>query len=278
MTIELGPQTNMHGYARDLGTMLSVLSDFWRAPYRAAELSRNAMRARRPEHAWIVLTGDIDPLAVRTLASRLFGGWRVNGPDADAASPAPVAMPPSDRVMTFGAPAPGAKGVLMQSAPGLDDPDSSAMAILNAILGGDGDFDTRLMRDVRVRRGLVYDVASFYEPRHGAMLIEFEGRSRDLAATRAAIRAVVEGLRTGAISAAERERAVRKLLAKALRQEATPDGILDRLSATARERRTPDDLETLAARYAAVSLDDLERVARTRLLPDRIIEIDQGAP
>ena len=278
MTIELGPQTNMHGYARDLGTMLSVLSDFWRTPFRQTARSRDALRARRPEHAWIVVTGDVDPLAVRALTSRLFGGWQVKGPDADPPSPAPNALPSPGSVMTFGAPAPGAMGMLMQPAPGRDDPDSSAMAILNAILGGDGDFDTRLMRDVRIRRGLVYTVASLYDPRHSAMLIGFEGRSRDLAATRAAIRAVVEGLRTGGISPAERERAVRKLLAKALRQEATPDGILDRLSAAARERRTPDDLETLAARYAAVRLDDLERVARTRLLPDRMIEIDKGAP
>jgi zinc protease len=44
-----------------------------------------------------------------------------------------------------------------------EDPDYYALTVMNYILGGSG-FGSRLMDEIRVRRGLAYSVASFFDP------------------------------------------------------------------------------------------------------------------
>lgn len=269
IVVTRGTSLDMHGFARDLPTMLGLVAGVWRSP-------RTSLR---PEQAWLVVVGDVGPLAVRARVTQSFAGWRAAGPP----SPQPSATPPmwlsrngQNRMLTLHVGTPSAVGMLVQPAPGRDDPDSAAMTILNEILGENGDFDSALMREVRVRRGLAYSVGSLYEPADKVLMIMFESPRRDFSATRAAVRAVVERLHTGAISAADAARARHKLVAKALRDESDVSRILERLSAAAREHRAPDDVAALAARYDAVTLDDLRRVARTRLTPDAMAEFAEG--
>jgi predicted Zn-dependent peptidase len=166
--------------------------------------------------------------------------------------------------------------LLMQRAPERDDPDRAAMAILDQVLGANGDLDARLGTEVRRRRGLAYMVGTFYDANDGRFFVLFEAPRARFRAARAAVRDVVGGLQKNPVTSEELERARHKLLAAALRDESDPTGILDRLSTAAREHQPPDDLQTLAARYGAVTLDDVRRVARTRLTPAAMVEFDEG--
>ena len=107
-------------------------------------------------------------------------------------------------------------------------------------------------------------------------MLYFDASRANFEAARAAVRSTVNALRTGTVSAAEVERARRKLLASALRTQASPDGVLDMLENAAEEHRTPDDYATLAALYGKVTASDVERAARAHLHPDRMIEFDEG--
>jgi len=168
------------------------------------------------------------------------------------------------------------RALMMQRAPERDDPDRPAMTLVDEIVGGGGGLDSRLATDVRRQRGLAYLIGSYYDADDGRFFVLFDAPRSRFRAARAAVRAVLSGLRTHPITSEELDRARHKLLAEALRDEADPSGILDRLSAAARERRPPDDLASLAARYDAVTLADVRRVARTRVTPDKMIEFDGG--
>lgn len=125
------------------------------------------------------------------------------------------------------------------------------MSLVDEILGGGGDLDSRLGTEVRRRRGLAYTIGSVYDADRGWFAVMFDASQKRFRAARSAVFDVIAGLKTRPITNEELERARHKLLAAALRDEADPSGVLDRLATAARERRPPDDLLTLAARYDA---------------------------
>lgn len=270
---DAGADIGMHGFAHELPTMLRLIAEPWRS-------ARGGPRFQaHPEHAWIAVTGDVDPIVVRARAAELFGTWHVAA--LPPASPAPERPSksnpqrlPQPMIVRVGTST--VRALMMQRAPAGDDPDRVAMTLLDEIIGGGGDIDSRLVSDVRRSRGLAYTIGTFYDADAGRFYVFFETPRRGFRATRAAVRDVIRGVQTHPVTSEELGRARHKLLADALREQSEPTGILDRLSAAARERRPPDDLQSLAARYGAVTLADVRRVARTRLTPDRMAEFDEG--
>lgn len=273
--IDNGRVVDMHGFARDFPLMLGILRDVWRS-----RLNRiiSAERAPRARHAWIAVTGDVDPQTVRADVTRAFASWhdpltRRSPEPVTSRSPAPT---PSPSITAFGGATPSVSGYFLLPAPARSDRDFAAMMLLDAVLGRNGDFDTRLVHEVRERRGLVYGIGSYYDPRTARLFLYFDSPTARFAAARTAVRDVLERMRSGPITAEERTRAYNKLLGEALRDRSSPDGILDNLSDAARERLAPDDIATLATLYGAVTVADIERVAQSTLRPDRIVEMDQG--
>jgi zinc protease len=59
-----------------------------------------------------------------------------------------------------------------------DDPDWYAAYVMNYILGGGG-FSSRLMAEVRVKRGLAYGIGSFLAPRDHSALFEGQVATRN---------------------------------------------------------------------------------------------------
>jgi predicted Zn-dependent peptidase len=106
--------------------------------------------------------------------------------------------------------------------------------------------------------------------------VHFNTASTQFAAARSAVRDVLSRARSARVSADERTRAYNKLLAEALRERSTPDGVLDTLTDAARKRETPEDIASLAARYGSVTTGDIERVANKTMRLDRIREFDEG--
>ena len=79
---------------------------------------------------------------------------------------------------------PSTQAHILVGQPGLsrDDPDYFALLLGNHVLGGGG-FTSRLMSEVREKRGLVYDVHSYFEPRRVAgpfrIGLQTKGSQRD---------------------------------------------------------------------------------------------------
>ena len=94
IVLDDGAGFGMHAYARELPAMLRVIAELWVPASRAPGRSRPP----RPEHAWIALTGDVDPLAVRARTTELFGAWHVSAsPEPSPSRPRPHRRGPRRR-------------------------------------------------------------------------------------------------------------------------------------------------------------------------------------
>ena len=152
-----------HPYARDVnGSAASV------GGITAADLRGFVKRRLHRPGLVVGAVGDIAPKELRALLDRVFGALPASPVAAAVADTSPIEnggmivsrrkLPQS--VVTFG-----------QVGPKRDDPHWYAALLVNDILGG-GDFRGRLMRDIREKRGLAYEVASDLVPlRHAGLLL-----------------------------------------------------------------------------------------------------------
>ncbi len=118
------------------------------------------------DRLYIAAVGDITVDQLTALVARLMDGL----PDkSNIALPgdAPITLPGGTKVVDYDTP----QSVVTFAQPGIDrdDPDFFAAYLLNQILGGGG-FESRLMQEVREKRGLTYGVYSYLVDRDGAQL------------------------------------------------------------------------------------------------------------
>lgn len=112
------------------------------------------------DRIYVGAVGDITPEALGVLLDDLLGGLPATG--APKPPRADVTIPPGVTVVDFATPQSvalfGQKGIKQS------DPDFFAALILNHVLGG-GSFESRLMNEVREKRGLTYGVYSYLAAR-----------------------------------------------------------------------------------------------------------------
>lgn len=108
------------------------------------------------DRLYVGAVGDISPDELGALLDRLLLDLPETG--APIPGPADVTIPGGVSVVEFDTP----QSVALFAQPGIDqsDPDFFAAYILNHILGGGGS-ESRLMREVREKRGLTYGVYSY---------------------------------------------------------------------------------------------------------------------
>lgn len=144
-----------HPYATSLNGTLDSVASLTRDDLIAAH---DAVLAR--DRIYIGAVGDITPAELGSLLDDLLGGL----PETGAPMPprADVAIPPGVTVVDFATP----QSVALFGQAGIkqSDPDFFAATILNHVLGG-GSFESRLMNEVREKRGLTYGVYSYLAPR-----------------------------------------------------------------------------------------------------------------
>lgn len=121
--------------------------DFHRTHYRAANMS-------------VAIMGDLDRAGAERIAARLADGL----PQGQAPAPLPPVRPAGaggERVIPHHA----TQSHLLVGQTGMtrDDPDYFPLLVGNYILGGGG-FDSRLLIEIRQKRGLAYSAYSYFSP------------------------------------------------------------------------------------------------------------------
>jgi zinc protease len=114
----------------------------------------------RPGNALLAVAGDVDPARLRPQLEKAFGGWAKG-----AVPPRPafkMAALKATRVLIVDKPDLTQATILLGHR-GLRhaDPMWFAATLMNYVLGG-SDFSSRLMTEVRARRGLTYGISSSY--------------------------------------------------------------------------------------------------------------------
>ncbi len=114
-----------------------------------------------PRVSELVLVGAVEEASARPMVERAFAGWR-GGPDGPAVPP-PLAQAASEgKVVVVDRPdQTQAQLRLGGLAYRRGEPETFAAQVMNAALGGG--FTSRLVREVRVKRGLSYGVGTSFE-------------------------------------------------------------------------------------------------------------------
>ncbi|GAA3718187.1 pitrilysin family protein [Sphingomonas cynarae] len=245
-------------------------------------LSRNALlafhdRELAPDTATLVMMGDVTPEQARRLAERHFGGWRRTGePLADTTR---AVAPAKGRVILVDAPGATQSMVLVGQLVGaFDVRRRGAEIVADAALAGG--FDSRINMNLRGDRAWTYNfVGSIADAPTGPRVYSAGGaiETAHTAAAMAEIRREVTALVTTrpitAAELAERRAAAIHAVPPAL----DSDGELIEAMVRANDHDRPlDDARHAGARLAAVTLDEVNRVARETYRPDDLTWVVVG--
>jgi zinc protease len=259
-----------HPYARPVNGTIETVTALTREDLEAA---RQDVLAR--DRVYIGAVGDITPEQLGLLVDDLLGGL----PEEGAAMPprADVSIPEGTTVVDFATP----QSVALFGQPGIaqDDPDYFAAVVLNHVLGG-GSFESRLMNEVREKRGLTYGVYSYLAPRDLA-----EVYMGSVSSANDRIAQAVEVIRDEWAKAAENGVTAEELeAAKTYITGAYPlrfDGnapIANILVGMQMIGLPVDYVATRNDKVEAVTLEDVKRVAGELLQPDSLHFVVVGQP
>lgn len=251
------------------------------SPQSVATITRDDLvaytqRYWRPDLTTIAVVGDLSPQQVRSALESAFGGWQNNGSKPD---PHLMPMPPATRGHDYiGTEANQVYIRLGQPALSRSSPDYDTFLVLNQILGGGGAFESRLWQELRQKRGLVYSVDSSLEADadRGDFRVEFNASPARVIEAVQFVRQQLQLLREQPVSATELQEAKVRLVSNALLDEASSTGQVKQLMDIASNGLPLDYYATLNERFARISAADVQRVARTYLHPERLVEVYAG--
>jgi zinc protease len=233
--------------------------------YRAAYL--------RPDLTTLVVVGDVDPAAVTQAVVARFGDWTATGPRPDFHLPSiPLPRPVRRTVIT------ATQDVSIElGAPALarTSSDFDPLVLANAIYGASGSFESRLFREVREKRGLVYGASSSLDANRdrGTFTISFSAVPSKVDAAETVVRSELRRMQDEDVSADELARAKTRLVAEQLNAEQATSTIAGDLMRIALDDLPSTYYATLSDRYASTTAGDVRRAAQEYFHPDNLVEV-----
>lgn len=161
-----------------------------------------------------------------------------------------------------------------------NDPDYPALSVLNDILGGSS-FRSRLFQDVRTRQGLAYSVGSVLRPgtrEPGVWVMRAETKFSSTQEVIDRLVANLERVRAEPVSDAELEEAKEAFVNSFVFSFSSSSTIVSRLIALEYDGLPKDFLQQLYEQVVKLTKEDLLRVARAHLHPDRLRILAVGPP
>jgi zinc protease len=227
-----------------------------------------------PGNAALVVSGDITPDEVRTLAAARFGGWE----RADAAVTS-VGDPAGTRARLVVVDKPGAPQTALRVttiAAARKTPDYPAMQVMNAALGGL--FSSRINLNLREEKGYSYGVFSAfrYDRTPGPFTIAGSVRTDVTGPSISEILREVNGMRDKPLPGPELAGARDSQVYSLPGQFETNSGIGASLAETFVFDLPADYWRTLPDRYRAVTAAQVQAAAQTYLKPDQLKVIAVG--
>ncbi len=222
----------------------------------------------------IAVAGDVGAATISSLLASAFGGLPGNTP------PSPplftrTSAPPL-RVIDMALPQPTA--VFALAGLRRSDPDFIPAFVANNIVGGG--FSARLSNEVRVKRGLTYDISTdLVGYRKAGLLFGSVGTRREnVRQSIAVIRVVLSKFAAEGATAQELNDAKTYLTGSFPLAFASNAGIASQLNTFQCEGLSPDYVTRRNNLIEAVTLDDIRRVAKRFFNPARLTVVIAGTP
>lgn len=242
------------------------------ATVAAIDRSRlSALHARifHPGNAIVAVSGDFDETEMLAKLSKAFDGWERGGPVPPPTPPTATLAPglyhvpkeiPQGKVLI------GGRGITR------DDPDAIPLAILNEILGAGG-FTSRLMQKVRSNEGLAYSVRSSLQPKvdyPGDFKAGFESKNATVALATKIVVDEIKAVRDELVTEDELDTAKQSVIETFPRQFESKPQMLRVFVNDEWTKRPTDYWKTFRQKVAAVTREDLQRVAKKHLDPQKM--------
>lgn len=231
----------------------------------------------RPNNAALIVVGDVRVADVVAKLEQALASWR---PGEIPARPVSAPPPARDRGAIYVVDRPGSVQSVVQVAQlGVprNTPDFFPLEVMNRILGGTG--SARLYTNLRQDKGYTYDARSTFEYRRDAGPFVARAAVQGFSTRESVVEFLKEinGIRGGIpIGAAEIERARQAIIRGFPRRFETPEQIAAGLEAVVTYGLPDTYFNTYTQQVAAVTLDDVNRVAKQYLQPDRMAIVIVG--
>ena len=230
-----------------------------------AALRSLQQRALVPRGSTLVIVGDVDPQAAISAAGDALDRWNPAGTAKTVSTPNAVQGGPVFAFHRDGA----VQSQVRLSADALQrtDPDYAAGQLANLVYGGY--FSSRLVENIREAKGYTYSAQSNFEfwPGRAAVTVSFDTTTVSTAAALLEARYELGRLALTPPEAKEVDSARNYALGTLATSLSTQAGYASTLSSLAGLGLDADWLEEHPARLAAVTIDDVARVASTLLAP-----------
>lgn len=238
------------------------------------EVCRRRMLAR--DRLKVVAVGDITAAELGALIDEVFGALPLH---ADLAPVLPIASLPAGRQAVVEMDVPQSVAVFGTGGIARQDPDYMAGVLVNHIVGGGG-FSSRLMEEVRVKRGLAYGVSTGLSSwRYAAVLRGSVATRNDLVGQSIdVIRAEFRKAADGAFDARDLDSAKSYLIGSYPLLFDANGKIAGQLLGLRTDGLGPDHIDKRNGMVAAVTLEDAKRVAARLFDPDNLILSVVGKP
>lgn len=224
----------------------------------------------------IAAAGDISPEELGALIDRVFGAVPATG--ERRAVPA-IDLAGGGEVVQVALQAP--QSVIMLGQPGIrhTDPDWIATHVMNYILGGGG-FSSRLMNEIREKRGLTYGVRSYVSDFDSSSLIWASLSTQNANAGQALdlLRAEWQRIATDGVSEAELRGAQSYMIGSYPLRFGTTPAIASGILQIKRDGLGLDYPARREEMIAAVTVADIQRVAQRLLSVDKLLTVIVGSP
>lgn len=225
-------------------------------------------------NAVIALVGDITEKQAQQIAERI--STQLNEGKAAPALPDAPALTRSRHLhLQF----PSQQTHIMVGQPGIKrgDPDHTALAIGNEILGGGG-FNTVLMQELREKRGMTYGVYSSFVPMRsqGPFIINLSTRGDQTGQALDLIRDLLRQFIKQGPTDAQVQEAKDNILGSFPQSTASNNDILAYIASMGFYSEPLDYLETFPDRIRAVTTEQVRKALKARLNPDKMLYVTVG--
>ncbi len=250
-------------------------------PASVASLTRDDARAQfarlfAKDVLKIVIVGDIDRRAAAEALDDIFGGLPETAQltDVGKVEPRSLAAP-----VVIDKDFPLATAIFGLAALRSAQPDFPALQVLNHIIGSGG-FNSRLMEEVRVKRGLAYSIKTslIHDSMTSLVLGGFSSKNENMGAVLGILRDVLAGMARDGPTPSEFENAKRYLMGSFLLDFDTSAKVASSLLRFWLDGEGPDYLLTRNQKIDRVTLGDVKRVAGEVLKADRLLVTIVGKP
>jgi predicted Zn-dependent peptidase len=234
----------------------------------------------RPENMIVGVSGDVNTADVLKKLEAHFASWKVEGPAVPWPPPAPTHTPtPGVYYVQKDIP----QGRVLIGHPGLkrrswEDPDEFALMVMNDILGGGG-FTSRMVKRIRSDEGLAYSAGSQFGigtwwP--GIFQVSFQSKSATVPLASKIALDEIERMKAEKVGAEELTVSKNSFIDVFPRRFESAEDIVDTFVSDEYEGRPHTYWKTYRDRVRAVTADDVQRVAREYLHPDRLVFLVVG--